>query len=78
MHALPRSRFFDPKTIEVTSDDGTVRLTGAIHSVHDDQLAAAIALAPPRGPRRGDGGGKRDRHRFDLACQPGRAGVTIG
>jgi osmotically-inducible protein OsmY len=48
MHALHRSWFFDPKTINVTSvGDGTVRLTGTVHSSHERQVAAAAAWAAP-------------------------------
>lgn len=47
MHALHRSWFFDPKTIDVRVDDGTVHLTGTVHSPHDRQLAAASAWAAP-------------------------------
>jgi osmotically-inducible protein OsmY len=48
MHALHRSWFFDPKTIEVTADgEGTVRLTGKVASWHDRQVAAATAWAAP-------------------------------
>jgi osmotically-inducible protein OsmY len=47
MHALHRSWFFDPKTIDVSVNEGTVRLTGTVHSAHDRQLAAATAWAAP-------------------------------
>jgi osmotically-inducible protein OsmY len=47
MHALHRSWFFDPRTINVSVDEGTVRLTGTVHSAHDRQLAAATAWAAP-------------------------------
>jgi osmotically-inducible protein OsmY len=47
MHALHRSWFFDPKTINVAVDDGTVRLTGSVQNSHDSQLAAATAWAAP-------------------------------
>jgi osmotically-inducible protein OsmY len=47
MHALHRSWFFDPKTINVTAEGGNVRLTGTVHSPHDRQLAAATAWAAP-------------------------------
>ena len=40
MHALNRSWFFDPATIQVTVDGGTVRLTGTVRSPHERQLAA--------------------------------------
>lgn len=47
MHALHRSWFFDPSTIEVTLEDGKVRLDGTVHSPHDRQVAAATAWAEP-------------------------------
>jgi osmotically-inducible protein OsmY len=47
MHALHRSWFFDPRTINVTSDDGIVHLTGTVHSLHDRQVAASTAWAAP-------------------------------
>jgi osmotically-inducible protein OsmY len=47
MHALHRSWFFDPKTINVTTDNGTVHLTGTVHSLHDAQIAAATAWSAP-------------------------------
>lgn len=47
MHALHRSWFFDPKTIEVTAEGGRVRLTGTVSSPHDRQLAATTAWAAP-------------------------------
>jgi osmotically-inducible protein OsmY len=47
MHALHRSWFFDPKTINVTAEDGTVRLTGTVHSAHERQVAAATAWSAP-------------------------------
>jgi osmotically-inducible protein OsmY len=47
MHALHRSWFFDPKTINVAVEDGTVRLTGTVQNSHDCQVAAATAWAAP-------------------------------
>jgi osmotically-inducible protein OsmY len=47
MHALHRSWFFDPKTINVSADGSTVRLTGTVHSEHERQVAAAAAWAAP-------------------------------
>jgi osmotically-inducible protein OsmY len=47
MHALHRSWFFDPKTIAVTAEKGTVRLTGTVHSAHDRALAASTAWSAP-------------------------------
>jgi osmotically-inducible protein OsmY len=46
-HALGRSWFFDPKTIEVTDRDGRVRLTGTVPSPHARQVAAETAWAAP-------------------------------
>lgn len=47
MHALHRSWFFDPKTIDVRVDEGTVFLSGTVHTPHDRQVAAATAWAAP-------------------------------
>jgi osmotically-inducible protein OsmY len=47
MHALHRSWFFDPKTINVSADGGRVRLTGTAPSMHDRQVAAATAWTAP-------------------------------
>lgn len=47
MHALHRSWFFDPKTIDVRVDEGTVFLTGTVHTPHDRQVAASTAWAAP-------------------------------
>lgn len=47
MHALHRSWFFDPRTINVEIRDGTVRLTGTARSAHERQVAAATAWAAP-------------------------------
>ena len=47
MHAMGRSWFFDPKTINVTADLGRVMLTGKVDSPHDRQIAAATAWAAP-------------------------------
>jgi len=47
MHALHRSWFFDPKTIDVTAYGGKVRLSGNVNSPHDRQLAAATAWTAP-------------------------------
>ncbi len=57
MHALHRSWFFDPKTITVSIAGGKVRLTGAVHSQYDRQVAAETAWAATGvtdvvGPRR--------------------------
>jgi osmotically-inducible protein OsmY len=47
IHALHRSWFFDPNTVCVSADQGTVRLTGTVRTPQDRQLAAAIAWAAP-------------------------------
>jgi len=44
-HALDRSWFFDPWTITVTAQDGTVRLTGNVRSPHQRNVAAVTAWA---------------------------------
>ncbi len=44
-HALHRSWFFDPKTVQVSAEHGRVRLTGTVHSQHDRQVAAETAWA---------------------------------
>jgi osmotically-inducible protein OsmY len=46
-HALGRSWFFDPKTIEVTDNNGAVHLSGVAPSPHARQVAAATAWASP-------------------------------
>ncbi len=45
IHALHRSWFFDPKTIRVTVDGGTVHLDGTVRSMHERKVAAATAWA---------------------------------
>lgn len=45
-HALHRS-WFDPNTIHVNADGGTVRLSGTVHTMHDRQIAAETAWAAP-------------------------------
>jgi osmotically-inducible protein OsmY len=47
MHALHRSWFFDPNTIEVSAREGDVRLTGTVTSWHDRRVAAETAWAAP-------------------------------
>jgi len=44
-HALHRSWFFDPKTINVSAEGGKVRLSGTARSPHERQVAAATAWA---------------------------------
>jgi osmotically-inducible protein OsmY len=46
-HALGRSWFFDPETIEVTDENGKVRLSGTAPSPHARQVAAETAWASP-------------------------------
>jgi osmotically-inducible protein OsmY len=45
LHALGRSWFFDPQTIEVTDKNGRVRLSGTAPSPHARQVAAETAWA---------------------------------
>ena len=47
MHALHRSSFFDPKTVNVTAQGGKVKLTGTVHSWHDRDAAESTAWAVP-------------------------------
>ena len=47
MHALNRSWFFDPKTINVSATDGRVKLTGTVDSWNEREIAAATAWAAP-------------------------------
>ena len=47
MHALHRSWFFDPDTIEVTARGGDILLAGTVASWHDRQVAAETAWAAP-------------------------------
>ncbi|MCW6511744.1 BON domain-containing protein [Lichenifustis flavocetrariae] len=46
-HALHRSWFFDPKTIDVSAEAGTIRLNGTVRSSHERKLAAQTAWAAP-------------------------------
>jgi osmotically-inducible protein OsmY len=46
-HALHRSWFFDPTTITVSVDGGTVRLGGTVRTPHERQVAIATAWAEP-------------------------------
>ncbi|MCW6508250.1 BON domain-containing protein [Lichenifustis flavocetrariae] len=46
-HALHRSWFFDPKTIDVSAAGGVVRLAGTVQSLHEKQVAARTAWAAP-------------------------------
>ena len=47
MHAMHRSWFFEPKTIDVSTMFGRVTLTGTAQSLHDRQLAVDMAWATP-------------------------------
>ncbi|MAM37735.1 BON domain-containing protein (plasmid) [Sphingobium naphthae] len=47
MHALHRSWFFDPRTIDVRVEGSTVYLSGAAKTPHERQVAAATAWAAP-------------------------------
>ena len=46
-HALHRSWFFDPRTINVSARGGKVRLTGTVETPHDRQIAASTAWSAP-------------------------------
>lgn len=46
-HALHRSWFFDPLTVTVRAEGGTVRLGGSVKSPHERQVAAATAWSAP-------------------------------
>lgn len=46
-HALHRSWFFDPQTIEVKAYEGIVTLSGSVRTPHERQVAAATAWAAP-------------------------------
>lgn len=45
-HALHRS-WFDPKTVHVSAENGTVRLTGTVSSMHDREIAGITAWSAP-------------------------------
>lgn len=47
MHALHRSWFFDPKTIQVDVVGGRVKLTGTAASAYDKEVAASTAWMAP-------------------------------
>ncbi len=47
VHALHRSWFFDPKTVTVKTDGGTVHLTGTVDSWHNWHVAQETAWAAP-------------------------------
>jgi osmotically-inducible protein OsmY len=46
-HALHRSWFFDPLTVIVSAEGGTVRLGGTVRTPHERQVAAATAWSAP-------------------------------
>ncbi|WP_216850892.1 BON domain-containing protein [Acidisphaera sp. L21] len=46
-HALHRSWYFDPKTINVTANGGRIHLTGSVGLLRDKQMAAATAWSAP-------------------------------
>jgi osmotically-inducible protein OsmY len=46
-HALHRSWFFDPTTVQVSATGSVVRLTGSVTQPHDKQLAAHTAWSAP-------------------------------
>ncbi|QPC91623.1 BON domain-containing protein [Mesorhizobium sp. INR15] len=45
--ALNRSWFFEPNRVDVSADEGKVRLSGAVHSWHERQVAESTAWAAP-------------------------------
>jgi osmotically-inducible protein OsmY len=47
MHALHRSWYFDPQTIEVSAKGGLVHLSGSVHLPHEKQLASITAWSAP-------------------------------
>ncbi len=47
MHALHRSWFFDPTTVQVRADGGKIVLSGSVHSMHERQVAAQTAWSAP-------------------------------
>lgn len=47
MHALHRSWFFDPSTVQVRAEGGNVVLSGTLHSFHERQVAAQTAWSAP-------------------------------
>lgn len=47
VHALHRSRLFNPKAITVTADAGAGGLEGTVRSPHERQVAANTAWAAP-------------------------------
>ena len=46
-HALHRSWFFDPNRVSVSAQEGRVKLTGTVHSLHEKQVAAVTAWSAP-------------------------------
>ncbi len=47
IHALHRSRFFDPETTHVHADGSRVVLSGTVHSLHEREIAGQIAWSAP-------------------------------
>jgi osmotically-inducible protein OsmY len=45
--ALHRNWFFDPKTVKVSAEGGSVKLTGTVHSWHDRDVAGTTAWSAP-------------------------------
>jgi osmotically-inducible protein OsmY len=45
--ALHRHWFFDPKTVKVSAEGGSVKLTGTVHSWHDRNVAGTTAWSAP-------------------------------
>ena len=46
-HALDRSRFTDPKTIDISAVGGNIHLTGTVHSWHERNVADVAAWSAP-------------------------------
>jgi osmotically-inducible protein OsmY len=46
-HALHRSWFFDPLTVTVSAEGGTVHLGGTVQTLHERQVAGATAWSAP-------------------------------
>lgn len=46
-HALHRSWFFDPMTVTMAVEGGTVRLAGTVRTLHERQVAGATAWSAP-------------------------------
>ncbi len=46
-HAMHRSWMFDPDDIDVSATEESVRLSGTVHTPHDEFIAGATAWATP-------------------------------